>query len=98
MARVIWSSRAADDLEAICEYIECDSEKYACLVAQRIISTVERLGEFPESESIVAEFQDLELRDKIVHRYRIIYRIQKEIVEVVAMVHSSRQLTHILDS
>lgn len=70
MTRVIWSPRAAADLEAICEFIARDSEYYAQLVAQRIVAIVEATADFPDAGSIVPEFDDPDVREKFVHRYR----------------------------
>lgn len=97
MARVVWTTRAADELAAISDYIGLDSERYASLVAQRIVTAVKSLSEFPESGSIVTEFQNPEIRERIVHRYRIIYRLQQETIVVVAIIHGARLLTDLLD-
>lgn len=97
MARVIWSPRAAADLEAICEYIAHDSEYYARLVAERIVAAVEATADFPEAGSIVPEFDDPDVRENFVHRYRIIYRMRHNTVELVTILHGSRQLPHIGD-
>lgn len=41
MAELIWSPKAAVDLEGICQYISRDSEHYAKLFAQRVIALAE---------------------------------------------------------
>ena len=53
--KIIWSPRAADNLEEICNYIDRDSEYYATLVAKRIIEIVESIPRFPYSGRIVPE-------------------------------------------
>ena len=45
--KIIWSPRAADNLEDICNYIAKDSEYYATFVAKRIIEIVESIPQFP---------------------------------------------------
>jgi toxin ParE1/3/4 len=40
MVKLIWSPRAAADLEEICNYIALDSEHYARLFAQRIVTLI----------------------------------------------------------
>ena len=94
---MIWSPRAADDLEAICEFIVRDSEHYARLVAQRIVASVEAAADFPEAGSIVPEFDDAEVRERLVHRYRIIYRSQQNAIQVITILHGSRRLLQIRD-
>ncbi|MDW7727267.1 MAG: type II toxin-antitoxin system RelE/ParE family toxin [Candidatus Methanoperedens sp.] len=43
MAGLVWSPKAVDELEAICNYIAIDSEYYAHVFAKSVIETVERL-------------------------------------------------------
>ena len=92
-----WSLLAADDLENICSYIALDSEKYAKIVAQEIVSTVESISVFPYSGKVVPKFNPENIREKIIRNYRIIYRIHDEYVEVVRIIHQSRQLKIKLD-
>lgn len=94
MARIIWSPRAADDLQEICEFIERDSKQYASIVAQRIIDAVERIGNMPESGSIVPEYDRRDLRECFVHHYRIIYRLRADAIEIVMIRHGARRLPH----
>ena len=92
MARLIWSPRAATNLEEICEYISRDSEYYAKLFAQRVVLLVERIAEFPMAGRVVPEYQLDDLRERIFESYRIGYRIKLEAVEIVAIVHGTRLL------
>jgi len=41
MVRIIWSPDAADDLEAICDYIAKDSDYYARVFANGVIRAIE---------------------------------------------------------
>ena len=54
MVEVRWTPQAADDLEAITEFISQDSLHYA-----RLFAAVERLSAFPELGRIVPEKLDL---------------------------------------
>lgn len=92
MAQVIWSPDLLEDLKLILEYISRTSPEYAQTVGERIVSTIEELGEFPDSGSIVPEFNDLKLREKFVFRYRIIYRVHIDAVEALSIYHGSREL------
>jgi toxin ParE1/3/4 len=91
MARIEWSPRAREDLRQICDFIARDSEYYARSFVRRAVETFERCGEFPEAGSIVPEFDDPKLRERLVYRYRLIYRsVSESHVEVVAIIHGTR--------
>ena len=92
MARVIWSPGLIEDLESILGYIERTSPDYARAVGQQIVDAIEAIGDFPESGSIVPEFNDLNLREKFVFRYRLIYRVREDAVIVLTIHHGNREL------
>ncbi|MBV9670982.1 MAG: type II toxin-antitoxin system RelE/ParE family toxin [Acidobacteriales bacterium] len=79
------------DLSAIREYIAEDSETYADLTVSRIFSAVERLLQFPRSGRIVPERTQPELREIIVGRFRVVYRLRDELLEVVTVFRASRE-------
>lgn len=93
--KIIWSPRAADSLEEICNYIANDSEYYASLVANRIIEIVESIPRFPNSGRMVPEYQDASLREKFYKHYRIVYRTLAETIEIVAICHGAKLLGEI---
>lgn len=92
MADVVWSPQAQHDLDGICEFIARDSEKYARVVAARVIEIASRLGENPEAGSIVPEYNRDDLRERFLYNYRIVYRTLGTGVEVVTIVHGARLL------
>ncbi|MEO0068905.1 MAG: type II toxin-antitoxin system RelE/ParE family toxin [candidate division WOR-3 bacterium] len=92
MAKLIWSPTALTDLAALADYIGRDSEHYARLFVQRIVSAVETLASFPEAGRIVPEYGRRDLRELLFHNYRIVYRIKQNEVQVVAIVHGARLL------
>ena len=96
MARTIrWSPRAATDFEDICAYIARDSERYAKLFAMKIFKLIEEIPKFPRAGRVVPEYADENIRERIYENYRIVYRLKKDAVEVVAIRHGSRQLSNI---
>ena len=95
MAKLIWSPTAASNLEEICNYIEKDSEHYAILFAQKIIALIEDIPDFPNAGRVVPEYNKNNLREKIFHSYRIVYRIKSDVIEIVAIVHGARLLQDI---
>ena len=92
MTELIWSPQALADVEEIRAYIALDSRSYADLTAQRIMAAVERLKAFPDSGRMVPERQSPEVREVIAGRFRIVYRRQAHVVEIVTVFRGSREL------
>ena len=92
MAELRWTPQAADDLEAITDFIAADSPHYASLFALDVLTAVERLQAFPRSGRVVPEVQAPDIREIILGNYRIVYRIRDEIVEILTVWHGSRLL------
>ncbi|KMQ49859.1 Death on curing protein, Doc toxin [Chitinispirillum alkaliphilum] len=88
--KIRWSPCAAHNLEDICEFISKDSPRYASIFARGIINKIEETSQNPEIGRIVPEYGVNELRERIYGSYRIIYRLSKTSIEVVAIVHGSR--------
>jgi addiction module RelE/StbE family toxin len=91
MATIIrWTEQSANDLELIFNFISRDSEHYATLFIKEIFKTIERLETFPESGRIVPEFNVEIVREIILGNYRIIYRLNKDAVDILTIHHSSQ--------
>jgi toxin ParE1/3/4 len=92
VASVIWTVGAQADLRGVVEYIGRDSAAYAAQVAGRIIASVERLRRYPKLGRVVPEYEDETIRELIVGNYRVVYRLRRQRVGIVAIVHGSRDL------
>jgi toxin ParE1/3/4 len=92
MARLTWAPAAVEDLESTCEFIGRRSEQYARVVAERIVALVESIPKLPRAGSIVPEYDQDDLRERLYHHYRIIYRLRGEDVEIVRICHGARPL------
>ena len=92
MARLKWTPQAVEDIEAICEFISRDSFEYARLFASDIILAVRRLESFPQSGRVVPELSNLSIQEIILGNYRIIYRVNQEMVEILTVHHSAKLL------
>ena len=90
--RIVWSRRAAQDLEAIINYIAADSPAYASVVLKRIVSQIRVLVQFPRAGRKVPEFDDENIREFVIYSYRVIYRLQPDEVVVSAVIHGKRNL------
>ena len=90
MTEIIWSPRAVVDLEEIRAFIAIDSPDLADLTARRIVASIERLPQFPESGRIVPERQTAGLREVISGSFRIVYRVGPTAVQIAAVFRASR--------
>lgn len=90
MATVRWTQRAKGDLQEIYDFIAKDSPRAADAIVERIIHETERLAAFPESGRIMPEFPTLSYREVIVGNYRVLYRVEGEVVWIAAVVHGRR--------
>jgi len=92
MAEVKWTPQATDDLEAIAEFIAQDSPHYASLFVMDVLTAAEGLRRFPRAGRIVPEVADPDVRETILGNYRIVYRIKRELVEILTVYHGARLL------
>lgn len=90
--RLIWSPEAVADMTELRAYIARDSEMYAAAQIERILSAVDQLAAFPRMGRRVPEIDEDGIRELIVDRYRVIYRVRNEAVELAAVVHGARDL------
>ncbi len=91
--KIEWTEPAISDLESIKAYIAKDSEYYASRFVERIIQAVENLERFPEVGRKVPEAKEENIRELLFHNYRIIYRVEKELILILSVIHGSRDLS-----
>jgi len=89
---VEWSERAAAELLSIRGYLNQTSPAYAQLIAEKIIRRTEQLADQPLTGAEVPEYQDETLREVFERPYRIMYRVSAQRIQIVAIIHASRQL------
>ena len=90
---IVWSAQARRDLHAIRDFIARDSEHYARLQVERLISRVERTAGMPSKGHPVHEFIESGLREVHEGTYRIIYGVAGEELQVVTIVHMKQRVT-----
>ncbi|MFH0926510.1 MAG: type II toxin-antitoxin system RelE/ParE family toxin [bacterium] len=71
----------------IYNYIARDSKYYATKVSQDIVERSEKIERFPESGRIVPELDDFKIREVFIYSYRLMYKISKQSIEVLAVIH-----------
>ncbi|MAY36819.1 MAG: plasmid stabilization protein [Spongiibacteraceae bacterium] len=96
MAEVVWSDPALDQLEEIAEYIVLDKPRAASKLVKTIISTVERLEQFPESGHAPPELPDSIYREPYVRPCRIFYRNEDNVALILHVMREERQLRRFL--
>lgn len=91
--RIEWTENAVKDLESIYNYIASDSEIYASGFVDKIIDSAERLKNMPEIGRVVYEADDTNVREIIFQNFRIIYKIKPQVVQIIAIIRGSRDLS-----
>ena len=90
---VYWTEGAAQQLQAIHDYIAQASPEYANRMVDRLTQRSEQVGTLPLAGRSVPEYQVEQVREVIEGSYRIIYHIKPDQIDVIAVVHGSRSLT-----
>ena len=90
--RIEWSEIAEADLDDIYDYIACDVPYYAELFIDQLIKATDNLEDHPRLGRKVPEADYRDVRELIVQGYRIIYRLQTEKLQILTVIHGSRNL------
>lgn len=93
MAQLRWTPQAVADLDEICEYIARDSPQYASIFAHKVVAILESMATERLPGSMVPEFGREDIRERLLHSYRIIVRLKRDTVEVLRIFHGARRLT-----
>jgi plasmid stabilization system protein ParE len=91
--KIVWTEPAVEDLRELYSYIARDSEVYARGFVERIILAAERLIDYPTIGRAVPEADDNGIRELLYQRYRIIYRLKSDCVEMLSVIHGTRDIT-----
>lgn len=96
---VRWAAVARDDLERIVSYIALNSVPSALKVASRIEELAGSLHAFPGRGHVVPELARHGIREWLEVSeppWRLVYRVDKRKVEIVALVDGRRSLEDLL--
>lgn len=88
---VHWTEAALADLRAAEAHIARHSTQYAASLIERIFARSGQLADFSHLGWMVPEHEDESLREVFEHPYRIIYRVLEQQIDILAVVHASRQ-------
>jgi toxin ParE1/3/4 len=87
---VRWAYRARADLLEALEYLAEESPQAATGFLDEVERAAGSLSEFPERGAVVRELENPNLRQLVVGRYRLIYRVESGGVGIVRLVHGAR--------
>lgn len=92
--RVEITTSAERDVEGIRQYIESDNPTAARKWVANLARRIRSLDRFPLRNAVIPEARVLgvEYRRSIVGNYRMIYRVQGELVVVLRIIHGAQRL------
>ena len=89
--KVIWTDAASAQLDLIHNYVAQTSPEYAQRIVDQLTNRSKQIADFPFSGRMVPEYELNLMRELIEGSYRIIYLIKDEQIEVLAVIHASRE-------
>lgn len=90
MGRLIFSPIATNDLSSIYKYIRKDSPLNAKNVIRTIKDECRKLIKYPGIGREIIKTSKNSIRQIIVYKYRIFYRVLEPDIEIISIYHSSR--------
>lgn len=89
---VYWTTTAVEQLDAIFAYLSLASPSYALRAVDRITRKSQQIALFPLSGRRVPEYAMDQIREVFVDSYRIIYHINPDRIDVLAVIHGAMLL------
>ncbi len=83
--KIIWTQEALERLTGIGDYISKDSPERAVGFVDQLIQHVELLADTPRAGRIVPEISHPDIRELVFKKYRIVYRVKGEFVEILTV-------------
>ena len=80
-------------LDDVVSYIAQDSRPAAERLLIQALEAASSLGVFSERGRMVPELDQPNVRQLLVHRYRLIYEVTPDEVQILAFVHGARRIT-----
>ncbi len=92
MVEVIWTEPALAQLDEIAEYIALENLSAASKLVAKVLTTVDRLGQFPSSGREPPELASTVYREVVVSPCRVFYRAENEKVFILHVMREEREL------
>ena len=96
MAKLIWTEKAVDDLSELADYVAISDRNAAKQLVQKVLSSIKRLEQHPESGRRLPELPQQNYREVITPPSRIIYRVDNENIYVVRVIRQERDLRRLM--
>lgn len=94
---VHWTETAEAQLDAIYAYIVQDSKTFALRTVDQITRKSEQISQFPMSGRRVPEFDLDQIREIFYGSYRIIYHINPNQIDILAVIHGAMNVLQDMD-
>ena len=89
---VHWTKTAQEHLEGIYGYIAKNSPEYALRMVDRLTHRSKQIADHALSGRRVPEYDFDQIREVIEGPYRIIYHIKSNQIDVIAVIHTARNI------
>ncbi len=90
--KVNWTQKGRQRLQQLYNYIADDQPANALKFIDQLTRCAESLAAHPRSGKIVSKYQRDDIREVYEGRYRIIYRILPDRIDILTVRHSGRLL------
>ena len=90
--KVRWTDTAQAHLHAIHSYIAQDSPAFAKRTVDRLTRRSQQIAKFPFSGRRVPEYDIEPIREVIEGSYRLVYHIEADQIDVIALIHAARNI------
>lgn len=90
--KLLWTKEAISNLHEIEEFIACDNSEAAIKFVDKLISLAETLVENPKKGRIVPELSIEQIREIIYKKYRIVYLLKENSIEILTVFESHKLL------
>jgi addiction module RelE/StbE family toxin len=88
--RLVWTSRAEADLEAIGDYIAAENPVAAERWVRKLLATARAAADVPLAGRVVPEIRMGDVREVFLRTYRIVYRVRGDHVVVLTVFEGHR--------
>ena len=88
--KILWTQESLEQLNSIEDYIAKDSLERAVKFIDQIIELAETLLDNPQMGRVVPEIANPVIRELILKKYRIVYRINDHCIEILTVFEGHR--------
>lgn len=90
--RVVWTESGIRGLDANISFVALESPIRASRLLDRILNAADSLRLLAERGSVVAEYDDPEIRQILVDSFRLLYHVGETDVHVLGVLHQRQDL------